>query len=67
MVMNLSKLQEIVKDKKTWHAAAHEIAKSWTWLSDWTITTAVCQEPFKYLDIAVKKAEKNYSLTFKKW
>ena len=30
MVMNLSKLQEIVKDRKTWHAAVHEIAKSWT-------------------------------------
>ena len=28
--MNLSKLQEIVKDKETWHAAVHRVAKSWT-------------------------------------
>ena len=26
--MNLSKLQEIVKDRKTWHAAIHGVAKS---------------------------------------
>ena len=31
---NLSKLQEIVKDREAWHAAAHGIAKSWTQLSD---------------------------------
>ena len=29
MDMSLSKLQEIVKDKKAWHAAAHRITKSW--------------------------------------
>ena len=34
MDMNLSKLQEIVKDRKAWHAAVHRVAKSWTGLSD---------------------------------
>ena len=34
--MNLSKLQKIVEDKGTWRAAVHEVAKSWTQLSDWT-------------------------------
>ena len=34
--MNLSKLQEIVKDRGTWHTAVHGVAKSWTWLSDCT-------------------------------
>ena len=34
MDMNLNKLQEIVKDREAWHAAVHEVAKSWTWLSD---------------------------------
>ena len=27
--MNLSKLQEIVKDKKAWHAAVHGVAKNY--------------------------------------
>ena len=32
MDMSLSKLQEIVKDRETWHAAAHGVAKSdMTW------------------------------------
>jgi len=34
--MNLSKLQEMVKYRKAYHAAVHGIAKSQTWLSDWT-------------------------------
>ena len=28
--MSLSKLQEIVKDREAWHAAAHGVAKSQT-------------------------------------
>ena len=34
MYMSLSKFQEIVKDRKAWHAAVHGVAKSWTQLSD---------------------------------
>ena len=39
--MCLSKLQEIVKDGETWHGAVHGVAKSWTWLSDWTMATII--------------------------
>ena len=28
--MSLSKLLEMVKDRETWRAAVHEVAKSWT-------------------------------------
>ena len=34
MDMNLSKLQEIEKDREAWHAAVHEVAKSQTQLSN---------------------------------
>ena len=36
MEMSLSKLQELVIDREAWCASVHEIAKSQTWLSDWT-------------------------------
>ena len=34
MDMNLSKLQEIVKDRGAWCAAVHGVTRSWTQLSD---------------------------------
>ena len=34
MAMNLSKLQEIVKDREAWRAAVHEVSKSQTQLSN---------------------------------
>ena len=38
MDMNLSKLQEMVKDRGAWCAAVYEVSKSRTQLSNWTRT-----------------------------
>ena len=49
--MNLSKLHEIAKDREVWCATVHGVAKSWTRLSDWTITTKKFPTKQKYPNI----------------
>ena len=39
MDMDLSKLWEMVKHRETWHATVIGVAKSWTRLSNLTMTT----------------------------
>ena len=36
MDVSLSELRELVMDREAWRAVIHGIAKSWTWLSDWS-------------------------------
>ena len=44
--MSLSKFQELVRDTEAWRAAIHGVAKSQTWLSDWTELTLVQIQQF---------------------
>ena len=56
--VNLSKFQKTVKDKKAWHAAIHGVAKSWTWISDWTtVATVAWEETWKVLTALPREAD----------
>ena len=43
MDMNLSKIREILKDRKAWHATVHGVGKELDQFSDRTTTVCICQ------------------------
>ena len=54
MDMSLSKLRELVLDRKAWGAAVHGVAKNWARLSNWT-------ELMTYLVLSIQNKEENYT------
>ena len=50
MDVGLSELWEFVMDREAWRAAIHGVAKSRTWLSDWTELNRTEEQEFKFLN-----------------
>ena len=42
MDMGLGRLRQWVMDREAWCAVVHGVAKSWTWLSNWTTVSHGC-------------------------
>ena len=53
MYVSLSELQELVMDMEAWRAVIHGVAKSRTWLSDWTELTVLLNWSIVYLQYYV--------------
>ena len=61
MDMSLGKLQELMMDREAWRAAVHGVAKSRTWLSDWT--ELITMLLIRYIQHKIKSCEKNNKLS----
>jgi len=52
MDVSMSELCELMMDREAWRAAIHGVAKSWTWLSDWTELINLSSSSLTFLMLA---------------
>ena len=64
MDMNLSKLQEMVKDREAWSAVVHGVAKSRTLLNDGTAATILIAEKLKNMPTKEEKTKLTISSSY---
>ena len=62
MHINLSKLQEMVKDREAWRAAVHGVTKSWAQLSNRMKRCTALVKRFEY-SVSLRWVEASESLT----
>ena len=56
--MSLSKIWALVMDREAWHASAHGVTKSQTWLSDWTELNPILLVSFNQREFRHTKRQK---------
>ena len=63
MDLGLGGLQELVMDREAWRAVVHRVAKSRTWLSDWTELNRRVPKYIKQIIIDIKERIDNNMVT----